>query len=232
MTSRKRWLGCGGLLAVLVVLFLALPTRKILFPKHYDVVSIATLPVYKDEARMTRARAQAGVSGYPSPPLYQSKGSLCGPTSLANVFRSFGDANATASDVLAGSGKCTTGVCFMGLTLEEEAELARRKPGYRVTILRDLTIVALRRELADASTNAERRYIANFDRGPLFGKEGGHHSPIGGYLPDDDLVLVLDVNAKYAPWLTKTERLLAAMNTIDEGTGKTRGLLVIEKANP
>jgi hypothetical protein len=39
---------------------------------------------------------------------------------------------------------------------------------------------------------------------------------------------VLDVNEKYKPWLVKTDRLFTAMDTIDEGNGKKRGLLLIE----
>ena len=63
---------------------------------------------------------------------------------------------------------------------------------------------------------------------PLFGRGGGHHSPIGGYLPDPDLVLVLDVNGSYKPWLVKSERLFEAMNTVDSSTGRKRGLIRIE----
>jgi len=70
--------------------------------------------------------------------------------------------------------------------------------------------------------------LGNFTRGPLFGTGGGHHSPIAGYLGDEDLVLVLDVNDKYGPWLVKAERLYDAMNTVDTGARKKRGLLLIE----
>jgi hypothetical protein len=41
-------------------------------------------------------------------------------------------------------------------------------------------------------------------------------------------VLVLDVNRKYGPWLVKPERLYQAMNTLDHGAEKKRGLLSIE----
>jgi hypothetical protein len=219
-------MGCGGFLLILVVLFFALPTRKIVFHKHYDIVSITTFPEYKDRSRLDRAHAQPAVSTYPSPPIYQSNGSICGPTSLANVFRSFGDESASVDNVLAGSGKCSTGMCFMGLTLDELADVARRRAGFRVTTLRDLSLFDFRKHIEQTS-DPKRRYTINFDRGPLFGSEGGHHSPIGGYLADEDLVLVIDVNAKYEPWLVKTERLFIAMDTLDDG--KKRGLLLIEK---
>jgi hypothetical protein len=140
------------------------------------------------------------------------------------VLRSFGQNDATPDSVLAGSGRCPFGICFGGLTLDELATLAR---GRRVTLLRDLTPTQFREHVA-RSNDTERRYVINFDRGPLFGKEGGHHSPLGGYLADEDLVLVLDVNAKYKPWLVPTERLYQALDTIDASTGAKRGLLLIE----
>ena len=73
-----------------------------------------------------------------------------------------------------------------------------------------------------------RRYTLNFDRGPLFGTVGGHHSPLGAYLPDEDLVLVLDVNARYRPWLAHTDRLYEAMSRVDPSTGHGREMLRIE----
>jgi hypothetical protein len=80
---RKLGLGCGGLVLLLVVLFLALPTRRMIFRKHYAIVSIAQAPEYKDKARMDRVRAQASATPpFASPILYQPNGSLCGPTSL------------------------------------------------------------------------------------------------------------------------------------------------------
>ena len=54
----------------------------------------------------------------------------------------------------------------------------------------------------------------------------GHHSPIGGYLENEDLVFVLDVNRDYRPWLVERTRLFDAMNTWDGD--KKRGMLLIE----
>jgi hypothetical protein len=225
LRDHKKKVGCLGVLLFLVALFFALPTRKIVFRKHYDVVSIKTASEYQDKSRMDRASAN-GVKGYPSPLLYQSNGSTCGPTSLTNVFRSYGEPSVTVDEVLKDTGKCSTGICFMGLTLDELSSVAEHHKGYRVTVLRDLTLATFRDHLTHLA-DPDRRYVINFDRGPLFGPEGGHHSPLGGFLPDDDLVLVLDVNASYAPWLVKTERLFAAMDTLD-GSRK-RGLLLIAK---
>lgn len=77
--------------------------------------------------------------------------------------------------VLEGTGKCWTGLCILGLTLDELADVARHRGG---------------RE-------------------------------------DRDLVLVLDVNRDFRPWLVERERLYRALDTVDRASGKKRGLLLV-----
>jgi hypothetical protein len=156
---------------------------------------------------------------------WQTNGSLCGPASLANAFRSLGDDRDTEDEVLAGTGMCRLGFCFMGLTLDELADVARTDTNRKVTVLRDLTPEEFREHLK-LSNDPGRRYIVNFTRKGIFGAGAGHHSPIGGYLEDQDLVFVLDVNETFKPWLVERERLFSAMNTMDGD--KKRGLLLIE----
>lgn len=156
---------------------------------------------------------------------WQSNGSLCGPASLANSFRSIGEEEKTEVDVLEGTGTCWTGFCIIGLTLDELAELARKKTHREVSVLRDLTAEQFHEHMKHAN-DPNRRYIVNFDRKTIFGSGSGHHSPIGGYLEAEDMVFVLDVNESYKSWLIERERLYAALDTFD-GEFK-RGLLLIE----
>jgi Phytochelatin synthase len=157
---------------------------------------------------------------------WQSNASLCGPASLANIFRSLGDDNtARVETVLAGTGRCPMGVCILGLTLDELADVARRNTGRTVTVLRDLSPAEFREHMKLAN-DPSRRYIINFSRKAIFGSGAGHHSPVGGYLEAEDLVFVLDVNREFQPWLIERARLYDAMNTFD-GHAK-RGLLLIE----
>ncbi len=114
-----------------------------------------------------------------------------------------------------------------GITLDQLADIARQKLKGTVTVLRDLDLAAFREQLNHVN-DPTRRYVINFSRAPLFGTGGGHHSPIAGYLNQEDLVLVLDVNKKYGPWLVKSDQLYAAMNTVDATAHKKRGLLLIE----
>jgi Phytochelatin synthase len=156
---------------------------------------------------------------------WQSNRSRCGPASVANVFRSFGDPVATEAAVLAGTGRCRTGFCLFGLTLDELADVARARPDRKVTVLRDLTPEAFREHLRRAN-DPNRRYIVNFSRAAIFGRGVGHHSPIGGYMEAEDLVFVLDVNRDFQPWLIERSRLFSALDTFDGD--KKRGLLLIE----
>jgi hypothetical protein len=156
---------------------------------------------------------------------WQSNGSRCGPAAVANAYRSLGEAASTESKVLAGTGRCWTGVCILGLTLDELADVARANTSRKITVLRDLSEEQFREHLR-RSNDTGRRYIVNFDRAQIFGAGVGHHSPIGGYVEAEDLVFVLDVNSDYQPWLVERTRLFAAVNTRD-GDQK-RGLLLIE----
>jgi hypothetical protein len=195
---------------------------------YSHVVSIERAPQYQDPGLLAKAMQLPVAATYVKGGLdYQGNGSFCGPTTAVDVDRSLG-ISADQTHILDGTEiHPTLGIVFGGLTLDQEAGVLRKKTGHNVTVLRDLTLDQFREELKHVNDPA-RRYTVNFTRGPLFGRGGGHHSPIGGYLEAEDLVLVLDVNAKYKPWLVPTERLYQAMNTVDKASHLTRGLLRIE----
>ena len=104
--------------------------------------------------------------------------------------------------------------------------MLRKTTGDPVTLLRDLDLATFRSDLARAN-DPKLRFVVNFHRGPMFGRGHGHFSPILAYLADRDLVLVGDVNHDYGIYLVSTARLFDAMNTIDDVTGKKRGLLMV-----
>jgi hypothetical protein len=217
---------------VLFALLLGYPgflvARAKFFPEHYAVVSIAQAPSYQDPALVERAWTLPVAARYGHRLEAQPNVSVCGPASAANAFRSLGSDPTTVPAVLEGAGKCRwLGYCWNGLTLDELAEVVRSKTDRRVTVLRDLSLAQFREHMARAN-DPGRRYLVNFHRGLLFGTGGGHHSPVGGYLPDRDLVFVLDVNSRFGPWLVSTERLFQAVDSIDPDSGRKRGLLLIE----
>jgi hypothetical protein len=156
-----------------------------------------------------------------APLLSQGVWSICGPTSVANVLRSMG--------VDSGRNPFTRfGLRPMSLdqVVTETAEVLPQ--GWAARAVRPRTVEALRHELR-LSNDPKHRYVSNFSRVPLFGRGGGHHSPLGGYLEEHDLAFVLDVNAGFGPWLVSAERLFEAMNTGEWSGGVTRGLAKFER---
>jgi hypothetical protein len=181
--------------------------------------------VTRSEAGVEKAWALPAASTFKRELTWQSNPSLCGPASIANALRSLGETATSETAVLAGTGHCWTGFCFMGLTLDELGDVTRLKTNRTVSVLRDLSPEQFQQHLRRANEPG-RRYIINFNRKEIFGAGTGHHSPIGGYLEAEDLVFVLDVNRDYQPWLIERARLFAAMDTWDGK--KKRGLLLIE----
>ena len=197
---------------------------------HADYASVASIKqsaAYQDPALLEKAWALSVAATYRAGVEFQRNASVCGPTSVANVLHSLNQPGNQES-ILQGTNFTTVlGYLPEGLTLDQLADITRQKLRRKVTVLRDLDLAAFREQMNHVN-DPSRRYIINFSRGPLFGTGGGHHSPIAGYLGQEDLILILDVNKKYGPWLVKSERLYSAMNTIDTTAQKKRGLLLIE----
>jgi hypothetical protein len=157
---------------------------------------------------------------------FQSNPSFCGPASAANLLHSLGT-DLSQKQVIADTRYDPWfGVLLGGLTLDQLADLLQTRTHRAVTIMRPTTLAEFRAELAHTN-DLDRRYIVNFHRGPLFGRGHGHFSPILGYLPEQDLVFVGDVNRDYQPFLVGSERLWSAVDTVDADSGKKRGLLIV-----
>lgn len=183
--------------------------------------SIRSIPTWQRPDLIEKAWALPVAKLY-SPLLSQGFTSICGPTSVANILRSMGVR--AAKNPLRGFG-----VRPMSLDqLANEAAEVLPSP-WRARVVRPQTVEELHAELR-ASNEPSKRMVTNFSRSPLFGGGGGHHSPVGGYLEQEDLAFILDVNAGFGPWLVPPDRLFAAMNTVaDWATGKTRGLALFER---
>jgi hypothetical protein len=230
--AMKRWhrvlLAVGLVVLLLGGAVVVLPPLLLGDGHDYShVVSIKTTPEYQDPALLAKAWALPVAASYHADLEFQGNGSFCGPTSVVDVMHSLHQGG-DQKTVLDGTGISTfLGILPGGITIDQEATIVKARLGREVTILRDLDLATFRDHMR-RSNDPAHRYIVNFYRGPLFGKGGGHHSPIGGYLENEDLVFVLDVNQKYGPWLVKTERLFEAASTMDRMSGKRRGLLLIE----
>ena len=90
--------------------------------------------------------------------------------------------------------------------------------------------VRLRAAVRDATRGPGAVLIAAYDRAALGQTGTGHYSPIGGYHPGRDLVLLLDVaRFKYPPHWVPVERLAAAMRPLDPATGRPRGWVELRR---
>jgi hypothetical protein len=82
-----------------------------------------------------------------------------------------------------------------------------------------------------SSSKADIFIIANFSRRKLGQTGDGHYSPIGGYHPGLDLVLIMDVaRFKYPPFWVSLRELWDAMAEIDVQSGQSRGYFVLSTA--
>jgi len=76
------------------------------------------------------------------------------------------------------------------------------------------------------SKGSEEVIVASYSRKGLDQTGGGHFSPIAGYHPGRDLVLIMDVaRFKYQPHWVKVHSLFKAMRDVDKDTGKKTGRL-------
>lgn len=200
-------------------------------PAPAPVDSVAAAAHYQNPALLERAWALPVASTYRSRFEYQINGAFCGPAAAVNLFHSLDLHQFTQNNVF---DRAETGYWkarLLGMNLDELAGLIRDNAALEVTVLRGLTLEEFRGQMRRANDPA-LRYLINFNRRPLFGVSIGHHSPIGGYLMDLDLVFVLDVLDDYKPYLVSVPRLYEAMDTVDSETGKKRGLLAIGAAVP
>lgn len=117
-----------------------------------------------------------------------------------------------------------------GLDLDELTCLARCN-GAAVELHRaDADELAAWRGSLAVAARGDGVVIAAYDRSALDQTGDGHFSPIGGYHPARDLVLVLDVaRFKYPPHWIAAERLWHAMRAVDPATGRSRGWMVLTR---
>src|SRR5262249_18352090 len=130
---------------------------------YSHVVSIKSTREYQDSALLAKAWALPVAAQYKKELDFQSNGSFCGPTSIVDVMRSLG-LGGDQSTVLAGTDVSTfLGVLPGGITLDRLAEVAHKRLGHDVSVIRDLDLHAFHDQLLYFN-DPSRRYIINFTR--------------------------------------------------------------------
>ncbi|KAL3926213.1 MAG: hypothetical protein SGPRY_003401, partial [Prymnesium sp.] len=169
--------------------------------------------------------------------LTQASPPYCGLTTLAMVLNTLNlDPNERFDEEILINNCCQTEqeVKSHGISIEQFASIARCH-GACVKIVRAANIDehAFRQDVIAAASSTTAPYlVASFSRSTLGQTGDGHFSPIGGYDPQTDRVLVMDVaRFKYPPWYAPLPLLFEAMATMDPVTGRSRGYARVTAAH-
>eukprot|EP00794_Sanderia_malayensis_P017793 gene17793-19570_t len=93
-----------------------------------------------------------------------------------------------------------------------------------------MTEEAFRETVRDMTTREDAYIVVSYSRATLSQTGDGHFSPIGGYHPEKDLVLILDTaRFKYPPHWVSLKLLVEAMRKIDVSTGLPRGYMTVSR---
>ena len=131
--KRRLVIGIGILVAGCLLATGALVVSQSKVPQHAIASSVTRTPTLVERAWRLPVAAT-----FNRQLTWQSNGSRCGPAAVANAYKSLGDNANTESKVLAGTHRCWTGLCFLGLTLDELADVARTNTNRKITVLRNL----------------------------------------------------------------------------------------------
>ncbi|XP_048765523.2 glutathione gamma-glutamylcysteinyltransferase-like [Ostrea edulis] len=92
------------------------------------------------------------------------------------------------------------------------------------------TLEQFREKVVEYSKRDDAFLILSYSRKTLNQTGDGHFSPVGGYHPEKDLVLMLDTaRFKYPPHWVSVELLWDAMHALDKSTGEPRGYLTVRQ---
>lgn len=122
-------------------------------------------------------------------------------------------------------------VLEMGMTREEMVRALTAEGVHATTIAGDTINDAALRTLLKKALGDDGQYVlVNYLRPKLGQVGGGHWSVLAAYDAQSDNVLILDVaKYKYPPVWISIRTLLAAINTLDTTSNKSRGLVLVAK---
>lgn len=200
-------------------------------PLSPELISIAST-----EGQQLLASAESKVDYAQLAPhvVAQARRAFCGPATSAAVINAALRPKplATQTSLFTDAASAVKGelaLSFSGLTLEELAAFIRAH-GLQVQVVHasDSDLASFR-EAARATLGESGTFlVTNYDRRVLKQSGAGHISPVGAFDSETDRVLILDVATQKYPYTwVPVSRLWAAMNTMDSGSGQTRGYLLI-----
>ncbi len=118
-----------------------------------------------------------------------------------------------------------------GLTLAELAEIFETYPvDAEVHYGSELSLAEFREKAIANLKNPDDFMVINYLRRAIGQQRGGHISPVAAYNAATDRFLVLDVSRyKYPPVWVKASELWQSLDTLDSTSGKTRGMLLVQR---
>ncbi|KAG0234207.1 hypothetical protein BGW42_006845 [Actinomortierella wolfii] len=170
----------------------------------------------------------------------QSEPAFCGPASLAMVLNSleidpqrrWKGAWRWYSDELLECCAPRDQVKAKGITFSQFACLSKCHCEVQVRRAEQVTLDMFKKDLEMVCSRDDIHMVVSFSRKSLGQTGDGHFSPIGGYVPDKGMVLVLDTaRYKYPSYFVKVEDLWKSLFPIDVETGNSRGYFLLS-ANP
>ena len=118
-----------------------------------------------------------------------------------------------------------------GLTLAELAGIFETYPvEAEVHYGSELSLAEFREKAIENLKNPDDFMVINYLRRAIGQQRGGHISPVAAYHAATDRFLVLDVSRyKYPPVWVKASELWQSLDTLDRTSGKTRGMLLVQR---
>lgn len=176
---------------------------------------------------------------------FQQNLAFCGPASIAATLNSLGIARPAVASLgpyryftqdnifnpVTEAIKQREAVATRGMTLAELASFLNALGVHAEALHADtLDLDRLRSLIETSLADSNARLIVNYNR-QLLGQAGaGHQSPLAAYDRASDSALLLDVaKFKYPPTWVPLADLLAAMQSVDSDSGKSRGLVIVRK---
>jgi hypothetical protein len=205
-----------------------------LYPHH----ELQKLPSPLIAATSTEGRARLGsaqaISDYESLAnsyQAQSLASYCGVASSVSVLNALGVKTSQDEFFTENASQIRTQaeVMFGGMALPELAGLLGAY-GLRVSVKHtdDVSLTGFRSAVKANLTNSNDYLLVNYQREVLGQGRVGHISPLAAYDEESDSVLIMDTAAhKYPPTWVPLELLHAAMQTVDQASGKMRGYVEV-----
>ncbi|KAG9069034.1 hypothetical protein KI688_009924 [Linnemannia hyalina] len=170
----------------------------------------------------------------------QSEPAYCGPSSLAMVLnslevdpqRQWKGAWRWYSDELLECCAPAEQVKAKGITFNQFACLSKCHCDVQVRRANQVSLEQFKQDLEMVCSRDDIHMVVSFSRKALGQTGDGHFSPIGGYVPEAGMVLVLDTaRFKYPSYFVSVEKLWQSLFPVDAETGSSRGYFLLS-ANP